>query len=314
MKNLLYHFFVPYEHNNHRAKLLHHGSIFIFSIVFIFLSFFVQTVKTERPDILGLSYSIAENEILNLTNRERSARGLREVALNEQLSEAARSKAKDMFSKNYWAHFAPDGTTPWYFIKNSGYSYLYAGENLAKGFSTSNDVVTAWMNSASHRENMLSDKYSDVGFAIAEGKLLGEDTVLVVEMFGNTNVPVLAKNPTVQNQAQERIARESSPANVMPTPIALLPSPAPKQQSVQSEFVPSARSKTFLISPIFNAFNFPKNTTIVILFLFLAALVVDFVVIERKKLPRIVGHNLDHIFLVLLFIIFIILQRQGFIF
>ena len=68
-----------------------------------------------------------------------------------------------MFSKNYWAHFAPDGSTsPWDFIHQSGYNYIFAGENLAKGFTDANSVVAAWMNSPSHRENILSNKYKDV--------------------------------------------------------------------------------------------------------------------------------------------------------
>ena len=99
-----------------------------------------------------------------------------------------------MFAKNYWAHVSPDGTTPWVFIKSAGYSYVYAGENLARGYNTSQDVVTAWMASPEHKQNMLSSNYQNVGFAIVTGNLTGEDTVLVVEMFGSTALAAAPSN------------------------------------------------------------------------------------------------------------------------
>ena len=64
-----------------------------------------------------------------------------------------------MIAKNYWAHNAPDGASPWSFFKNVGYRYLYAGENLARDFGDSASVVNAWMNSPTHRDNLLSGRY-----------------------------------------------------------------------------------------------------------------------------------------------------------
>src|SRR5258706_10350524 len=108
-----------------------------------------------------------------------------------------------MFAKDYWAHIAPDGTTPWSFIKGAGYNYVYAGENLARGYFSASDVVNAWMASPEHRENMLSSKFADVGFSAQNGKLTGEDTVLVVEMLGSTSLAGAPQSPTVQQpQAQ----------------------------------------------------------------------------------------------------------------
>src|SRR5204863_2082531 len=117
----------------------------------------------------------------------RRQNGAGDLTISNELSRAASDKASDMFAKNYWAHNAPDGTTPWVFIKSSGYEYIYAGENLARGFTTSQSVVDAWMASPEHKENMLSKNYKNVGFAVATGNLNGEDTVLVVEMLGSTN-------------------------------------------------------------------------------------------------------------------------------
>src|SRR5581483_392807 len=191
MKKFLRHYFFPHSKNNHRAKLLHHSSLVFVILGFLAATWISVNIRHEAPGVLGISYSISTNELLSLTNKMRQQNGQPTLTLNSDLNQAAAAKADDMFAKNYWAHFAPDGsTTPWMFIKNSGYDYLYAGENLAKGFTSSSDVVTAWMNSPSHRENILSPKYKDIGFAVKEGTLQGEDTVLVVQMFGSQQTAV----------------------------------------------------------------------------------------------------------------------------
>jgi hypothetical protein len=102
------------------------------------------------------------------------------------LTSAAHAKADNMFDEQYWDHFGPNGETPWQFILASGYSYVYAGENLAKGFTTSEGVHAAWMASASHRENIMNANYKEIGIAVVPGTLLGEDVLLVVQIFGAT--------------------------------------------------------------------------------------------------------------------------------
>ena len=80
---------------------------------------------------------------------------------NVNLVSAAYAKAHHMLENQYWDHYAQDGTTPWSFIKQTDYKYVYAGENLAKGFKTSEGVHQAWMASPTHRANILSGKYSN---------------------------------------------------------------------------------------------------------------------------------------------------------
>src|SRR3990167_6602799 len=198
MFGFLKHLLIPHEKNNHRAKLLHNSSLATILSLFLILNFAWYLISALRPDVLGVSYSISESELLELVNKERGQNGRAPLTLNPQLSDAARRKAADMLEKNYWAHFAPDGSTsPWGFIRASGYNYVYAGENLAKGFSDSSSVVAAWMNSQSHRDNMLSQKYQDVGFAVVPGTLNGEETVLIVEMFGAVPSRTLAQTKGV---------------------------------------------------------------------------------------------------------------------
>lgn len=296
MKNFLHHLFIPHHKNNHRAKILHNSSLFILLLVLLFSSFTTSFIKKSNSDVLGISYSISENELLAITNKDRIDVGLAPLVLNRQLSNAAQMKAKDMFAKNYWAHFAPDGSTsPWGFIKDSGYQYLYAGENLAKGFTSSDDIVKAWMNSPSHRENMLSDKYKNVGFAVAEGKLLGEDTVLVVELFGS---PQVVGQEDVSN-AEKATGGEVAKVNIVNENVVNKPVVASENVVYSKPAIDTSLTKSLLI--IFFT---------VILFAF----AIDLIIVEKRKIPRMVGHNLDHIILILLFILFMIIERSGVIF
>lgn len=260
MKEFLSHLFIPRESNNHRSKVLHHSNLFL-TIIFLFLSsFFIQNLKASFPSVLGVRVDISGEELLLLTNKQRQNNGIASLSLNEKLAEAAAKKANDMFKYNYWAHNSPAGKTPWVFIKSSGYKYVYAGENLARGFSTAEDVVKAWMASPDHRNNMLSSNYSDVGFAVKIGKLNGEETVLVVEEFGNLNVPI-AKNSRIQEVATA--------------------------SDVKNE-------------PLIDAPSFSLNIGVMIIFIFIFVLLLDMIIVEKKQIMRFVGHNVDHILYLLL--------------
>ncbi len=133
--------------------------------------------------------NMTADRIISLTNEERVKKGLSPVKSNAYLTSAAHAKANDMFNKGYWDHFGPNGESPWDFIKESGYVYVYAGENLGKGFTTAEGVHQAWMASPTHRDNILSSNYQDIGIAIVSGELQGEHLILVVQMFGSISVP-----------------------------------------------------------------------------------------------------------------------------
>jgi hypothetical protein len=134
--------------------------------------------------VLGVQANITATELLSDTNRERAKVGQPALRYDERLSSAAFFKAQDMFEHQYWAHEAPDGTTPWQWFAKAGYNYAYAGENLAKNFTTTDATVAAWMASTHHRDNILNEQYTDVGFAVADGSLQGKPTTLVVALYG----------------------------------------------------------------------------------------------------------------------------------
>lgn len=315
MLSFIRHLLIPHHKNNHRAKILHNSSLLFLSLLFILSTSLTILVHSSHPEVLGVSYSISDSELLNLVNFERGQRGLNALSLNGQLAQAAAGKSSHMFANNYWAHFAPDGTTPWSFIKGAGYGYLYAGENLAKGFTNSSDVVNAWMASTTHRENLLSPQFKEVGFSIASGSLQGEETVLIVQMLGATTNTAFTSPPSVDTSIPETttLEAESEP------PVALAPTPTPfptlpvQGAVIAQNIVPSGNIEpsNYKFNPLIDAIFGTKIITFGILALILIALVTDFVVVEKTRIPRIVGNNIDHILLISLFLIFILIARLG---
>lgn len=127
----------------------------------------------------------SENIVKNI-NIIRKQNSLSELNPNPKLQSAAFAKSSDMILRNYFDHYA-FGLTPWIFIKNSGYEYSAAGENLARGFSTSEGIVNAWMNSPSHRANILNPNFEDIGVGVVKGVYVENTepimTTMTTELF-----------------------------------------------------------------------------------------------------------------------------------
>jgi len=310
MKNFLHHLFLPKESNNYRPRLLSHKFLLALTLFFFSAGLLFSFVKTNYPSVLGIFSDISNQQLLILTNQQRQNNNLGALTDNQELDQAAANKASDMFSKDYWAHNAPDGTTPWAFIKGAGYSYVYAGENLARGFTNAQDVITAWMNSPEHRKNILSPNYQNVGFAVATGKLNGEDTVLVVEMLGSMSyapapIATQVKKPAPVAIATGSPAVQVAKSNVQPAVV--------KAQNV-APTLPIASQALLgvnsIIKPFINSQTLALNLIKIVIFGFILVLLSDMVIIERKKIVRFVGHNIDHvIFFSLILIIVLILVR-----
>jgi hypothetical protein len=292
MKQILCHLFLPHVSNNQRAKLLHHSTILLFVVGCLLGQFFLSTINTHYPAVLGENVDISTEQLLELTNKDRAEQNLPPLVLNQVLSKAASLKATYMFEQDFWAHNAPDGTTPWYFFKKAGYTYTYAGENLARGFTDSSEVVDAWMNSPTHRENMLSPNYREIGFAVKKGKLLGEDTILVVEMFGSTDTAPIAAAP---NSRQKSVL-----------PSAIDAQSVPAQNTLQT----IAADYTVKTTALLNSRTITSSIGLVLLGVFMTVLLLDLILIGRKKIVRVVGHNLDHFFFFgAIFIVMIVTLR-----
>ncbi len=281
VKKLFHYIFIPSENNNLRAKALHQDFLTVYLLLALIFVFFVKGVATRvSPNVLGFATDITTQKLYQLVNLQREENNLTDLHYNQELSTAAYNKAQDMFTKNYWAHYSPDGDTPWNFILASGYKYQYAGENLAKNFLFSQDVVNAWMQSPSHRENILRKEFHDVGFAVVNGVLNGEQTTLVIQMFGSplSNTVVTKALPTNNQPASVKTLGKNAGAIVA------------QQQEASAK-------------PIFNLFNLSLNATYLFIAFLTVVLLIDFYFAAKMGVVNFNGKNVAHlIFLLAIFI------------
>jgi|GEM_PF-581239 len=210
----IYHWFVPNKKNKFHPLALRSTGLIIFLAVFLAIPIIYNFTTARQFKVLGYATNITINDLYSLSNQERTNNGLAPLSLNTALDNAALAKANDMMTDDYWAHIAPDGTTPWFFITNAGYSYSVAGENLAKGFNTSIGVVDGWMASQTHRDNVLNSSYKDVGYAIVNGTLSGSETTLVVAMYGLQSEPVVAATAPIETPVETQPQQTTVPAQV----------------------------------------------------------------------------------------------------
>src|SRR3989344_4628339 len=151
IKHWLKKYFIPHEHNDHKPHFLRSETtvIVIGFVLFVEVAFLLE-ILVLFPNT-NFFASILPAVLVDETNSGRMGNALEELKINPLLQEAARLKANDMAAKSYFSHESPEGKTPWYWLEQAGYEYVYAGENLAVNFIDSEDVVVAWMNSPAHR-------------------------------------------------------------------------------------------------------------------------------------------------------------------
>jgi hypothetical protein len=207
----------------HKAKKIpktHHKHYwpYIPVLLMVFATFALTIFKPVIDrNVLAYATEMSLSQLLEATNNQRINNGSEPLVLNSKLNEAAQAKADDMVNRNYWSHNTPDGKEPWVFFDNAGYKYFKAGENLAYGFSTSSATVRGWMNSPTHRDNLLDPDFTEVGFGFQNGSNFnnsGPETVVVAE-YGRPQVNGSANANTQGNDNQQaagsKLAVEESP-------------------------------------------------------------------------------------------------------
>jgi hypothetical protein len=175
---------------------------------------------------------MSRSNLLTATNSQRTSNGSTPLTINSKLNASAQAKANDMVVRDYWSHNTPDGKEPWVFIDAQGYVYTKAGENLAYGFSSSNETVIGWMNSPSHRANLLDTVFTEVGFGFANSANFvgtGNETIIVAH-YGKPTVaaastPAPTPEPAPQPQTQQAQIQTPAPA----------PTPAPVAEPVEEK-------------------------------------------------------------------------------
>lgn len=121
------------------------------------------TIPSVDQTIVGM-----EDEVIRLVNAERAKAGLQKLTKNWQLSRVARIKSQDMIDKKYFSHTSPTYGSPFTMMQNFGIRFSAAGENIAYGQRTPQEVMNAWMNSPGHRSNILSPSYTQIGVGLAK--------------------------------------------------------------------------------------------------------------------------------------------------
>lgn len=147
-----------------------------------FLLSFQSEFKHVTSRVLNYATNTTDDGLLESTNEHRARNQLPALQLNRSLDDAAQAKANDMAKRNYWSHTTPDGQEPWTFIEQTGYKYIRADENLAYGFDSSASTLSGWMNSPSHKANVLDAEVSEVGFGIVntpDYQGTGPETIVV---------------------------------------------------------------------------------------------------------------------------------------
>ena len=127
--------------------------------------------NVSSPSTPSSSYA---NQVVTLVNQERAKAGLKPLTSDGPLTAMAMDKAKDMYSNGYFDHTSPTYGSPFDMMKAYGIKYTYAGENIAKGQRDPQEVMTAWMNSAGHRQNILNPNYTKIGVAYYNGEWVQE--------------------------------------------------------------------------------------------------------------------------------------------
>lgn len=207
------------EHKAHRREV---GMGALLALIIVVGSF---GIITQAPAIVAKVPNVAaviSSVLVELTNVDRSSQGLATLKVSPLLTEVAEAKAQDMATKGYFAHTSPEGLSPWHWFQEKGYAFSYAGENLAIDFSESADVQRAWMNSPTHRANIVGTRFTEIGIAVQNGTYQGRPATFVVQVFG-TPAPASTKRVSLGTT----------------TPRAEAPKPAPVRDIV-AEPVPAA--------------------------------------------------------------------------
>jgi len=214
MKRHVKKYFIPHEENDYKPHLLREQCVLVISVfvlVLFGLSIFQYTVIKN-----GNFAAVVSSVLVELANKDRGESNLRSLSVNEKLAYAAELKLKDMVEDGYFDHYAPDGVSPWDFMKEAGYKFTYAGENLAVNFVDSKDVEKAWMASPTHRKNILNEHYTEIGIATGKGMYKGKESVFVVQMFGKSiPQPVTPPQPTPTSEDEEIVVVEETPETIV---------------------------------------------------------------------------------------------------
>ncbi len=240
----LKHFFIPHEGNNYHPHILHTKRAIFYSVFFVGIKalvflfvMFIPSVVFVVPDILAKE----ESKLLTLTNNLRIERGIAPMSARVPLHVSSDLKATDMADLHYFSHTNPNGYRLSHYLSLAGYNYETAGENLAMGFSSAEEIFSSWVKSPTHYANLIDPDFKEFGVSMESGTYNDLDTVYVAQHFGSPKIVVPKAFPeSVGKVAVLPSVTTSTPVTstvVTSTPVvtaAVAPKPTP--------FVPVVRA------------------------------------------------------------------------
>lgn len=312
MKKIIKKYFISHSENNYHAHMLHTKRAVFYSLIFlltkgILVAFvlFLPVGAFVLPDVLAEE----QKKLLALTNQIREDKKVAILAPAEKLNLSAQNKAEDMATKNYFAHTS-DGKNLSSWLQGVGYKYEVAGENLAVGFSSAEDIVAAWQRSPTHYKNLIDKDFKDLGIGLAGGVYKGQPTVFVTQHFA-------APMEVAKVEAPKPIARRSSVAEVKEVKTGLVVTVAPvtenssetttsvlagKIKNADEEVVPvigTSQSTPIakymqakkVLFPLTNIFQVSKNIYLGAMLFFVFVLLLNIVIHFRKKHYHIIAQT-----------------------
>jgi uncharacterized protein YkwD len=302
MRNTLKKYFIPHRENNFHPHILHTKRAIFYSLVFllakVILVAFVVFLPTEvfvLPDVLAEE----QRQIITLTNEARIDLGLPALAVVKKLNNSAQYKAEDMSAKEYFAHTKNNKTVATW-LESAGYKYETAGENLAVGYSTAQDIVDAWKNSPTHYANLIDTDFKDFGVGMAGGVYEGQPTVFIAQHLASplfvvgsvkestkvvskvqNDKKIINKVQTVNVNNATSSVLSAKIQNIAPNdlPVVNLKASTPIDKYIQAKSV---------LSPITNIFAISRNIYLVAIIFFVFVLLLNIVVEVRKQHPHVI--------------------------
>lgn len=316
MGRLLATWIYPHFHNDHHPYAIRHQFLFFFVALLALIQLAVNAYSGD-PKILGYATNINKGDIISLTNKERQLAGKHVLKENSLLSSAASMKAEDMFSDDYWAHFSPDGTSPWFFFGAVGYKYTWAGENLARDFQTSSGVVAGWMAStAGHRENILNDNFTEIGVAVQNGVLQGEETTLVVQLFARpvsytASAPPSELGPMVESSPVGTEATIEDKSTLPSGETETVGTEEEKTETPTAEGVVGGSSDNLNLAQMIENLSTSQKTSFGLLLILGSLFAVDSVTIFRRRHYRLNSHSGMHASVIFTLMLALLAQSVG---
>ncbi|MFA6382038.1 MAG: CAP domain-containing protein [Candidatus Buchananbacteria bacterium] len=263
--------FIPYAGNNYQPYILRPRRLLFYTVAVLLVQAVVTGFVLFFPAGAWLTPNLMVQEsrrVVELTNRIRQNLKVPIVKESSLLDQAAFAKAQDMLINQYFAHIGPDNKDLADWIANIGYKYDVAGENLAMGFASADEVVAAWTRSKTHYANLIDPDFSEIGVGMISGNYNQHDTTLVAQYLaapsaGNWRENEKPVEPSVQVKPEPAItntniqlvnAAVNKPANVLSeqktnTNVAK-PAPVPPPAKVAVKPIPANINQTLPAKPV----------------------------------------------------------------